>query len=147
MHQAGDPPGLLWIEWRALAWEDGPPGAWGAQGLEPGLRWSRAVEMGLGRLCWQTWGWGQGQGKGKERPSDFDLRPEGLLDMLCMWVAPCPDGEASVLPESRGHRRGVHILRQLALVSEGVHDRAVSCQLLSPHLDVVVGGGDDDVFR
>lgn len=86
---------------------------------------------GLGKL-WQASG-GAGGGSGEDgvrgRPSDFYLRPEGLLDVLCVWVAPSPDGEAAVLPQGRGHRRGVHVLRQLALVSEGVHDRAVGCQL------------------
>lgn len=66
---------------------------------------------------------------GAGEASDFDLRPEGLLDVLCVRVAPRPDGEAAVLPQGRGHGGGVHILRQLAFVSEGVHDRAVCCQL------------------
>lgn len=91
---------------------------------------------------------GMEQGGGMElgSPSDFDLCPEGLLDMLCVRVAPGPDGQAAVLPQGRGYRRRVHIFRQLALVSEGVHDGAISCQLLCPHLDVVVGGSDNDVF-
>lgn len=66
---------------------------------------------------------------GEGRPSDFDLCPEGLLDVLCVRVSPCPDGEAAVLPQGRGHGSGVHVLGQLAFVSEGVHDRAISCQL------------------
>lgn len=70
-----------------------------------------------------------GAGPGRGGPSDFDLRPEGLLDVLRVWLAPGPDGEAAVLPQGRGHRCGVHILWQLALVSKGVHDGAVSCQL------------------
>lgn len=69
------------------------------------------------------------EARGRRRPSDFDLCPEGLLDVLCVRVSPRPDGEAAVLPQGRGHRGGVHVLRQLALVSEGVHDRAVSRQL------------------
>lgn len=103
----------------------------------------------LGKLWQASVGrrWGSREGRGRGRPSDFDLCPEGLLDVLCMWVASCSDGEAAVLPQGRGHRCGVHILRQLALVSEGVHDRAVSSQLLSSDLDVVVGRGNDDVFR
>lgn len=63
------------------------------------------------------------------RSSDFDLRPEGLLDMLCGRVTPCPDGEAAVFPQGRGHRGRIHVLWQLALVCKGVHDRAVGCQL------------------
>lgn len=66
--------------------------------------------------------------------------------MLRVRVAPRPDGEAAVVSQGRGHRRGVHVLWQLTLVCKGVHDCAVSRQLLSPHLDVVVGGGDDDVL-
>lgn len=31
------------------------------------------------------------------RPLDFYLRPEGLLDMFCVWVTPRTDGEAAVL--------------------------------------------------
>lgn len=37
------------------------------------------------------------------RPSDLYLRPEGLLDVLRAWVTPCPDGEAAILSEGRGH--------------------------------------------
>lgn len=51
-----------------------------------------------------------GGGARIERPSDFYLRPEGLLDMFRVWVTPCPDGEATILSKGRGHRCRVHIL-------------------------------------
>lgn len=63
--------------------------------------------------------------------SDFDLSPEGLLDVLGVLggLSPRPDGQRAVVPQRGGHRRGVHVLGQLALVGEGVHDGAVPGQL------------------
>lgn len=57
----------------------------------------RAVVEGQGDLSGRQGevGWEGGWG----RPSDFDLRPEGLLDVLCVRVTPRPDGEAAILPQ------------------------------------------------
>lgn len=63
-------------------------------------------------------------------PSDLDLSPEGLLDVLGVFGTPPGfDGQGTVATQGRGDGGGIHILRQLALVSESVHDGPVGRQL------------------
>jgi len=64
-------------------------------------------------------------------PSDLDLSPEGLLDVVGVLggLSLSPDGQRAVVPQRRRHRCGVHVFGQLAFVGEGVHDGAVRGQL------------------
>lgn len=68
------------------------------------------IVRGHGDLTSRPVGEEMGGRPGVGRPSDFYLRPEGLLDMFCVWVTTCSNGEAAILPQGRGHRRRVHIL-------------------------------------
>lgn len=63
--------------------------------------------------------------------SDFDFSPEGLLDVLDVLAGALLslDGQGAVPAQGRSDGSGVHILRQLAFVGEGVHDGPVRCQL------------------
>lgn len=132
-------------KWRTLVWGDDPPGVWGYQGPDPGLSCPGSSVKGSGccphpplplvPLVTQTVAgqWGRSSGEGRTL-SDLNLCPEGLLDVLRVWVTSGPDGEAAIFPQGRGHRCGVHVIWQLALVSKGVHDGAICRQLgKGPH--------------
>ena len=60
---------------------------------------------------------------------DLDLRAERLQVLVLGGEPPGPDGQRPVGAQRWGHRGGVHVLRELALVCEGVHHRAVRGQL------------------
>lgn len=64
-------------------------------------------------------------------PSDLDLSPEGLLDVVGVLggLSLSPDGQCAIVPQRGRYRCGVHIFRQLAFVGEGIHDGAVCSQL------------------
>lgn len=76
----------------------------------------------------------------------FNFSPEGLVVRVLAGASLGLDDQQAILSQGGGHCGGVHILRQLTLVGEGVHDGPICGQFLSMHFNLVVGCGDNDVL-
>lgn len=63
------------------------------------------------------------------------------------WVPLGFHSQHAIVAQCGGDCGGVHILWQLTLVCEGVHNSSVSSKLLGMDFDLIIGGGDNDIFR